>query len=133
MKRRGWERREFIGVVAAYLWCAVGGRANPEQLDTTSAELREARLLVATLTNRRSAVQVGRRYLAKRGTDLETLVVSLAPELEGARDLDGVRRRLATRQRKDFARGRLESLDGWLLPESELQLYALAALLRERA
>lgn len=87
--------------------------------------------LGAFYAEREAAAALGRLYLeANPGeSDPELLMERLAGGIERPRsDAAALARHLRARHRADFEHGRLTSLDGWLLSQTEARLCALAAL-----
>ena len=92
-----------------------------------------AHRLVATLRQPASAAAVGRAYLGQlpERRSIDHLVADLGEvwQAPGAGQVEDLRARLQARIRDDFAHGRTVAVEGWILAESEVRLYALAALL----
>ena len=70
---------------------------------------------------------IGARAASFSTSSWSRLRAELEPELRW--DEAGFEDRLVARVREDFAAGRVESVDGWLLSETEAKLYAPAELL----
>ncbi len=68
---------------------------------------------------------LGRAYLATAATDANALAVAVMAGLPGTGRL---RTEVATLIRADYAAGRIECVDGWLLSRTEARLCAIAAL-----
>jgi hypothetical protein len=105
-------------------------RLRPVALSATTADR-----LVATLRHPKSAAAIGRAYLDRfpeRGS-VDRLVAGLGDVWQAPSATvdqgEGLKARLQTRIRDDFAHGRTVAVEGWILAESEVRLYALAALL----
>ena len=97
---------------------------------------RRAHHLACCVRESGSARVLGRVYLASGPSEatLETLVPRLWPAgvaMDGGPAIEaaGLRKALAERSRADFAAGRIVSVDGWLLSETEGRLCAVMALL----
>lgn len=82
-----------------------------------------------------SARRVGMEYLRKRpqDADIRVLIRHLVPDprrLQALRacDRETLGRFLAESMRRDFQRGKIMSVDGWILSETELRVCALSAL-----
>ena len=94
-----------------------------------------AHRLAGCLREAEAARVIGRAYLATAPAEagVEALVTELTlprqNQGEGPAGTAGLKEWLAQRSRDDFAAGRVVSVDGWLLSESEARLYALVALL----
>ena len=94
------------------------------------------RALVALLSDPAGSAAVGREWLAQAPgeTDAEQLVEALAGERRAAwralanGDADALRRAVRERHVEDFAAGRVTSVRGWVLSQTEARLCALAEL-----
>ena len=107
-------RRRAV-MAGALALCAVGEPADP------------AGALLALFTDRERARRLGRAYLAGLG-ELPS-AAALADTIW--RDLPAggsMRAQVAALVRDDFAEGRLECVEGWLLSRTEARLCGLAAL-----
>jgi hypothetical protein len=132
MNRRSMLAAMLGGLVAA---AVAPRRALALGIDPPRSDL--ARTLVATLRRPDSAAAVGRAYLARYPT--EAAPARLVAGIIDGWERDGfdaaragrraLRRRLGEQVRRDFARGRVVSVDGWVLSASEARLFALAAVL----
>ena len=88
---------------------------------------------LATLRRDRfSAALLGRAWLDDQSPepDATELLARICGESGCAdfNDNDRMRRLIAERHRSDFERGNLVSVDGWLMSETEVALYALVAI-----
>ena len=132
MNRRSMLAAMLGGSVAA---AVAPHRALALGVDRPRSDL--ARTLVATLRRPDSAAAVGRVYLARHPA--EAAPARLVAGIVDGWERDGfdaaragsaaLRRRLGEQVRRDFARGRVVSVDGWMLAASEARLFALAAAL----
>ena len=129
-------RSVLAAMLGAWVAAALAPRRAPAlAIDHPGSDL--ARTLVATLRRPDSAAAVGRAYLARYPAEAPParLVAGIVDGWErdgfdAARAGRGaLRRRLGEQVRRDFARGRVVSVDGWVLAESEARLFALAAVL----
>jgi hypothetical protein len=130
-------RRRFLAGLAGFGLAALAGGGLTFVL-RRSARTRPGDVVVALLPHGRSAVAVGRAYLAARPqeADVERLASELElpadlPDLEsqaGLATLVALAGSLSSRHRADFREGRVVELEGWVLSETELRLAALAAL-----
>ena len=125
MNERVVTRRQALGCLAALAALPLPGSV------ACGRELDPARLVVLR-RDRHSATQLGRAWLALQSPtpSAAALVARICAEHECASlDDDEQLHRVVTEQhRADFAEGRLVSLDGWLLTETEVALYALVAI-----
>ena len=146
VKRRSVLATVLGGGLAA--WWALGpGRALGRGLAAggrTPGVADLAERLVGALGRPDSAAAVGRAYLARFPEEAvpARLVAGIAAAWEdeegGGADGGGfdparadraaLRRRRRNQLRRDFARGRVVSVDGWVLAATEARLFALAAL-----
>ena len=93
------------------------------------------RMLVSIFENPRSAYGIGSVYLdslppdARAADRLANAIVCAAGCDTGTmRSTEALRKQISIRVRKDFAEGAVVIVAGWVLSETEAQLYALAAL-----
>lgn len=89
--------------------------------------------LVALRRDRRSAELLGRAWLAGQRPEpsAQELVARICGEsgcAGFADDGERMRRLIRARHRSDFEQGRLVSVDGWLMSQTEVALYALVAI-----
>jgi len=121
----GLSRRTLLAAVATLL---AGGAAWLLLPWRGSSPLgRDA--LLAPFADATAVSEVGSRVLAAvpRWRDARLLRQDLDPELHFGEE--GFAARLVERVRDDFAEGRVEIVDGWVLSETEAKLYALIELL----
>jgi hypothetical protein len=93
--------------------------------------------LVAALNRPSAAAAVGRAYLVAHADECDAgyLAHQIMERLHGAGEdttrADGtcLRRAIAVEIRRDFTMGRVVSVDGWILSQTEARLCGLAALL----
>ncbi len=95
--------------------------------ETDPAELVDLR------RDRKSAALLGRAWLDEQSpepnaTELVTRICGESGCADFADDSDRMRRSIAERHRSDFERGNLISVEGWLMSETEVALYALVAI-----
>ena len=96
-----------------------------------------AESLATFFTNVESAKIVGREYLRCRPKEREiVLLVELICSFRAERhtelakaDVEKRREVLQLQHRQDFERGRVVTVHGWILSETEVRLFALAALI----
>jgi len=121
----GLSRRALLLAAAAGL----GGGAWLLLSPRTNAPSAGRDALLAPFSDPGAVGELGSSVLAAvpRWRDASRLRAELEPELRW--DEAGFEDRLVARVREDFAAGRVESVDGWLLSETEAKLYALAELL----
>jgi hypothetical protein len=121
----GFSRRTLLAVVATLFAGAAAWLLLPWR---GSLPLRRDALL-APFADPLAVSEVGSRVLAAvpRWRDARLLRQDLAPELRFGEE--GFAARLVERVRDDFAEGRVEIVDGWVLSETEAKLYALIELL----
>ena len=93
------------------------------------------KMLVSIFENPRSAYGIGSVYLdslppdARAADRLANAIVCAAGCDTGTmRSTEALRKQISIRVRKDFAEGAVVIVAGWVLSETEAQLYALAAL-----
>ena len=98
-----------------------------------------AQRVAQLFSNEASATEIGRRYLAlgTEPADIAMLAARVAGDRAAYQDLcgvdaDGLRKRLARQQRRDFAAGRMVNVDGWMLSLTEARACAIAALVHAR-
>jgi hypothetical protein len=120
-------RRLLTGLVAAGVLLGVGaGRM-------CRAAAGPAHRLLATLRQPSSAARVGQAFLAAYPgeRDAEALTEEILTRVSGAHPIGTRRLRQAISReiRQDFASGRVVSVDGWILSETEAKLCGLVALL----
>ncbi len=89
--------------------------------------------LAALRRDRFSAALLGRAWLDDQSPepDATELLARICGEsgcADFGDDNDRMRRLIAERHRFDFERGNLVSVDGWLMSETEVALYALVAI-----
>ncbi len=89
--------------------------------------------LVALRRDRFSAALLGWAWLedqspAPSATELVARICGESGCAEFADDSDRMRRSIAERHRSDFERGNPISVEGWLMSETEVALYALVAI-----
>ena len=89
--------------------------------------------LVALRRDRKSAALLGRAWLDDQSpepsaTELMERICGESGCADFADDSDRMRRSIAERHRSDFERGNLISVEGWLMSETEVALYALVAI-----
>ena len=121
----GLSRRTLLAGVAALglagaAWLVLPWRAG-------SPPRRDA--LLAPFSDPAAVSEVGSRVLAAvpRWRDARLLSEELEPVLRWGSE--GFEVRLVERVRDDFAEGRVEIVDGWVLSETEAKLFALIELL----
>ncbi len=120
LSRRSFVRLAAIAAAAAAGPVGAGSRAIPQVLPGAGLGLG--------FEHRKSAIAIGRRYLARYPDD--ALPAALAQDLRraGAGDPAAARRALGARVRDDFERGDTVALDGWILARSECRACAALAL-----
>jgi hypothetical protein len=127
-------RREFLAGVGG---AAAAGLIAPALATLGCAgEADLERALVGLLSDPAGAAAVGRewRAQARDEADATQLVESLAGErlvewrALAARDTGALHAELRARHAEDFAAGRVASLRGWVLSQTEVRLCALADL-----
>ena len=89
--------------------------------------------LVALRRDRLSAALLGWAWLEEQSpvpsaTELVARICGESGCAEFEDDSDRMRRSIAERHRSDFERGNLISVEGWLMSETEVALYALVAI-----
>jgi hypothetical protein len=120
---------KLVGAVVAAAW-----------LEPAAAQAAERRALdaLARLFGDRDAIRsVGRTCTgvagcADRSAALRRIAADLDLSIDGLAKLrpGTLGRRLARAIRRDFADGRVVTVDGWVLAETEARLYAIAATAR---
>jgi hypothetical protein len=134
---RRFTRRDFLGLAVISATAAVpavwqasrGGAAHT----TTPAE-EAAHRLEHLLADREAAAELGQIWLDRqlRPPTTEQLVRAIVPNmvLEEVADADDARLRavVATALENDYAAGRVTSVQGWLLADTEARLCAVAVL-----
>jgi hypothetical protein len=127
MTARGTTRRDAIAGLAA----GTGAVALP---GAAAAALNHAERLASLMRDRRSAAAIGRRVLASWPEEaaVDRLVALLAPAL-ATRDTVAGRTALTLALAEDFVGGRVRSVEGAVLAETETRLCALCALLDGKA
>jgi hypothetical protein len=130
-------RRMAIGLGIAGTAAMLPARRLMAAAGGSTAEIASLKgMVVALFGDRGAAAALGHAYLAHRpdeGDAARLLAVVLDTECDGgskvprlaAADLHAW---LRQRTRADFAAGRTVWVDGWLLAQTEAQLYALAAI-----
>ena len=93
------------------------------------------RLLLSILEKPGSAYMIGLAYLGSLPPDARTadhltnaIVCAADCDTGTMRSTEALRKQISIRVRKDFAEGAVVIVAGWVLSETEAQLYALAAL-----
>jgi hypothetical protein len=81
------------------------------------------------ITHPADMARVGELWLEAQNAAPDVAALVDALSARGDRDEDALRRRLADRQREDWIEGRVEEVRGFRFARTELELYALAALL----
>jgi hypothetical protein len=125
-------RRAVLAAVAA----AAAVRPDPALAAAAEADAAAARaMLDALFSDRRSAAAVGAGCLpaapqARPSPAALVRAILPRPALASARCVAPSRLAAALRAqiRRDFARGEIVAIDGWLLSRTEARLYALAAI-----
>ena len=126
MTDRRFTRRQALRYLAAL------GALPLQSLVACSRETDPAEL-VALRRDRESAALLGWAWLedqspAPSATELVARICGESGCAEFEHDTDRMRRSIAERHRSDFERGHLVSVQGWLMSETEVALYALVAI-----
>jgi hypothetical protein len=88
-----------------------------------------ARAIVGSLGSPASAGVIGAAYLAQNPLEWDRARLLEELDLRAAgTDRERIRSLVGERQRDDFASGRVVEVNGWILSQTEVRLYALAAL-----
>ena len=127
---RHLSRRSINALIAGAAAWPCSGAASPI-LSTMTIK----RLLLSILEKPGSAYAIGSAYLeslpphARAADHLTNAIVCAAGCDAGTmRSTEVLRKQISIRVRKDFAKGAVVIVAGWVLSETEAQLYALAAL-----
>ena len=127
---RHLSRRSINALIAGAAAWPCSGAASPI-LSTMTIK----RLLLSILEKPGSAYAIGSAYLASlppgaRAAEHLTNAIVCAAECDAGtmRSTEALRKQISIRVRKDFAKGAVVIVAGWVLSETEAQLYALAAL-----
>ena len=127
---RHLSRRSINALIAGAAAWPYSGAALP-----TNQNQSIKRMLVSIFENPRSAYGIGSVYLgslpphARTADHLANAIVCTAGCDAGTmRSTEALRERISIRVRKDFAEGAVVIVAGWVLSETEAQLYALAAI-----
>jgi hypothetical protein len=127
---RHLSRRSINALIAGAAVWPCSGAALPI-LPTTTMK----RLLLSILEQPGSAYAIGSVYLgslpphARTADHLANAIVCTAGCDAGTmRSTEALRERISNRVRKEFSEGAVVIVAGWVLSETEAQLYALAAL-----
>jgi hypothetical protein len=127
---RHLSRRSISALIAGAAAWPCSGAALPILPTTTMKGL-----LLSILEQPASAYTIGLAYLdslppdARAADRLANAIVCAAGCDSGTmRSTDALRKQISIRVRKDFAEGAVVIVAGWVLSETEAQLYALAAL-----
>ena len=136
MSGSGISRRKVLASIpaACLLIICDAGRAVAKPQPCELSSLPE--LLMQQLGEKKSAYVVGQAYLriAIHEADAQHLIslIFSDPERWNLTDLEwdakSCRAFLKKRFESDFKRGRIVEVEGWILPETEARLYALAAV-----
>jgi hypothetical protein len=117
------DRRMFLSLVSAALWTAAKPAISWRNAEwTTNAGLTEV------FSHRKSAIEVGRRYLSRYPEDTWPLILARDLGRTGGGGPRPARAALRARIRRDFELGNTVLLDGWILGRSECQACAALAL-----
>lgn len=135
----GMTRRTFLRLL---LWLPAAGLNRvtnlvPNTLSSPAIDPIAGRL-ASFFTNVESAKIVGREYLKCRPKERDiVLLVELICSFRAERraelakaDVEKRREVLQLQQRQDFERGRVVTVHGWILSETEVRLFALATLIQ---
>lgn len=94
-----------------------------------------ARRIAGLFDHPGSAREIGKEYLrlAPSENDVAVLIRNVIPDSGRMRSLstagrESLRRHIATASREDFQQGRMISVNGWMLSQTELRLCAIVAL-----
>ena len=127
---RHLSRRSINALIAGAAAWPCSGAASPI-LSTMTMK----RLLLSILEKPGSAYAIGSVYLESlpshaRAADHLTNAIVCAAECDTGtmKSTEALRKQISIQVRKDFAEGAVVIVAGWVLSETEAQLYALAAL-----
>jgi hypothetical protein len=127
---RHLSRRSINALIAGAAAWPCGGAASPI-LPTTTIK----GWLLSILEQPGSAYAIGSAYLGSLPPDTRVgdrlanaIVCSAGCDAGTMRSTEALRKQISIRVRKDFAEGAVVIVAGWVLSETEAQLYALAAL-----
>ena len=130
---RHLSRRSINALIAGAAAWPYSGAALPTNQNQSTASIK--RMLVSIFENPRSAYGIGSVYLdslppdARAADRLANAIVCAAGCDTGTmRSTEALRKQISIRVRKDFAEGAVVIVAGWVLSETEAQLYALAAI-----
>lgn len=117
-------RRKLMGLATGLAGLLVGLRPMAPAADPV---LRRAEDIVAGLDRVADAARIGGRFLAQAPE--EASIAHLVGVLEPLpRERAALRDTLRARMRADFAAGRMDNVEGWMLARTEVRLYALCAM-----
>jgi len=127
-----WTRREILarGVGAVGAVGAIGAALAwaPAAAAPAPAELAAVRAALSTaLAELHDPARLGRSYLAARPFEADRAALARALGAVGA-CAPKIASRLELRRRRDFARGEIIVVEGWVLARSEARACALLAL-----
>lgn len=124
------KRREFLGLTATgaaglILPAAAGGRGT----EATTLSMLAATQLLAVVHDARIVAEIGRRYreLVPAENDVAGLAGAILNDVEPGAD-QALPERLDACIRRDFAGGRIVTLDGWVVAVTEARQCALYSL-----
>jgi hypothetical protein len=124
--------RNFIYLVAsAALFPGFATTKHRAEISTRKAHENIAYSLGDLISNKPSAAEIGNVYLSQAGPamDPESLADSIVAAGGGPFATFGETRATVCAQiRSDFARGRTVLVDGWVLSQTEVSIYALVAV-----
>jgi hypothetical protein len=115
--------------IGGYLWFAVAGRGRPHSMF-------EADTLATVCSGWRYPKTIGKACLAalpasetSKGSLTQLILGDLKAAGEDSLSGPGLAHAIREMSRDDFRRGRIATVDGWMLSLTETRVYALAALL----
>lgn len=129
-------RRKLLQWGAALCCLALAPRSWSRVAVKDSIEQEIARRIAGLFAHPGSAREIGREYLrlAPSDNDIAVLVRKVIPDTGKIKSLsttgkESLRQYIANASREDFQQGRMVSVNGWMLSQTELRLCAIVVLI----